>query len=41
MSEVEDTHTRIKAHKTVQGIVIVSNDGTTSRTTYSNQDKDK
>ena len=34
MSEVEETHNRIKIHKSVQGIIIVHNDGKILRTTY-------
>ena len=39
MSEVEDTLTRIKTHKSVQGIVIVNNEGRILRSTYANTDR--
>ena len=39
MSEVEDTLTRIKTHKSVQGIVIVNNEGRILRSTYANPDR--
>ena len=34
MSEVEDTLNRIKTHKSVQGIVIVNNEGRILRSTF-------
>ncbi|EAS01490.1 dynein light chain roadblock-type 2 protein (macronuclear) [Tetrahymena thermophila SB210] len=39
MSEVEETLNRIKTHKSVQGIVIVNNEGNIIRTTYEGDQK--
>lgn len=41
MSEVEETHNRIKIHKSVQGIVIVNNEGKIVRTSYTGERKDE
>lgn len=41
MSEVDDTITRIKTHKSVQGIVIVNNEGKLVKSTYSADKKDE
>lgn len=41
MSEVEETLNRIKTHKSVQGIVIVNNEGNIIRSTYSNDKKEE
>jgi len=41
MSEVEETLQRIKSHKSVQGIIIVNNEGTTIRSTYQGERKDE
>ncbi len=41
MSEVEETLNRIKTHKSVQGIVIVNNEGNIIRTTYVNERKEE
>ena len=39
--DIEDTINRIKNHKSVQGIVIVNNEGTITRTTYLNEKKEE
>ena len=41
MSEVEETINRIKTHKSVQGIVIVNNEGNIIRSTFPNEKKDE
>lgn len=41
MSDVEDTINRIKTHKSVQGIVIVNNEGTIIRSTYGTERKEE
>lgn len=39
--DIEDTINRIKQHKSVQGIVIVNNEGNMIRTTYMNEKKEE
>ena len=41
MSDVEETLNRIKTHKSVQGIVIVNNEGNIIRTTYTADRKEE
>jgi dynein light chain roadblock-type len=41
MSEVEDTITRIKTHKSVQGLVIVNHEGRVIRSTFSTERKEE
>ena len=41
MSDVEETINRIKTHKSVQGIVIVNNEGTIIRSTYGTERKEE
>lgn len=39
--DIEDTINRIKTHKSVQGIVIVNNEGTIVRSTYNAEKKEE
>ena len=39
--DIEDTINRIKTHKSVQGIVIVNNEGTIVRSTYNAERKEE